>query len=158
MKTRPTFIIEFQTKKNMKLITQQISNHDIFTDVERTLNIERFVLDSNAEVMELHYSITYIKNGEDVSSQFNPHNPIWIVDNNHRMKVRDENFQPIPNPNYEPNNDPIAPNVEEQWLLAPAFDYVSNMIIEGAIPLKNIIQLYIAEEDADGRFDALIYS
>lgn len=100
----------------------------------------RFNMDGYSEFMEFNYEIDLLK-GNDVVLTQKLVKPL-VISNNYSMMVRDENFQPIADPNNE-----------GEFLKIPAFDYVHDLMMVKNIPLANIMTLYILEEAADGFFN-----
>lgn len=129
----------------------KISNHPLSPDVERFVQILKNWNDSVDKVFDMYYKIRYVKDGVDVSGLFNQEIKVWRTDNSRMMLQRDfDTFQPIPNPNYVPGEND---DTETQFLMAPAYDYTLNLIMNLPIPNSAIIDMYISEEAQDGRFD-----
>lgn len=62
----------------------KISNHPIFSDVERFVNISGFnLLDLKDKVAIFKYYIEYKQGGVDVSAAMNQNFPTWRVDGDH---------------------------------------------------------------------------
>jgi hypothetical protein len=137
------------------LISQQISNSKNFTEVKRIINIVGINMNSDSATLELYYRIAYSKEGMDVSHLFNPQVPNWHIVNSQLMRCRDENFQPIPNPDFVEQKDEngIIINEAERYVTMPAFDYIKMLMLDMNVPMKAIISAYIAEEDKSGRFN-----
>lgn len=141
------------------LLAKQISNLKTvgFEDVERTINVRKIDIDGDYERIYLGYSISYNKNGVDVTPLFEKKSGYdWYITNDQRILQRDENFQPIPNPDYvEPTEENEGTPHLEPYLYAQAF----TMVMDGfdammAIPYQ-ILELYIDENDADGKWDIM---
>lgn len=109
----------------------------------------------DAKTLDLSYRIIQIESGEDESQMFSQQVPAWHIDNNERILVRDEDFNPILNSTYEElkNQEEYILNETEKFLTEPAFDYVSNIILNIPAKLNDILKNYILEQDNDGRFD-----
>ncbi len=112
-------------------------------------------MNSDSATFNLYYRISYSKDGQDVSHLFNPQVPDWYIDNSQLMRCRDENFAPIPNPDFKEQKDEngIIINEFERFVTMPAFDYIKMLMLDMNMPMKAIISAYIAEEDKDGRFN-----
>jgi len=139
----------------MATITQKISNSKIFPDVERTIQIGGVALNFNAKILDIYYRILYTKNDDNISQMFTQQVPDWHIDNAQFIIVRDENFNPIPNPEFveQIHEEGNVSNENERFLKTPAFDYLANIITNSSMPLDAILRNYILEEDLDGRFN-----
>lgn len=128
----------------------KISNHKVFTDVERFLQIMFPQPNSYDETFEIMYLIKHVKNGVDVSHEFSQVYAPWKLSNNELMMERDLATKlPIPNPDYNPEDE----NPSNEFLMQPAFNYLIYLVYEVGVPLPLLFQMYVPEEDADGRFD-----
>lgn len=102
--------------------TQKISNHKVFTDIERTVLIDSFQPVESRQEINIRYLIKYEKEGVDVSHQFKQPDNIIFANNEKLLFVRDENFQPIPNPDFVPQYSEadllslIPLNIEDKFL------------------------------------------
>lgn len=139
----------------MSLISQPISNSKNFTEVKRTINVVGINMNSDTSTFDLYYRLTYIREDQDVSHLFNPQTPDWHIDNSRQMMVRDVNFSPILNPDFEEQKDEqgIIANEYERYVTMPAFDYIKMLMLDTDISMKTILSLYISEEDNEGRFN-----
>ncbi|ADX66824.1 hypothetical protein [Weeksella virosa] len=122
------------------IIKQQISNHPIFTDVERFVTITRIANNADVKQIILNGHIEYINDGVDVTSNFRSQIDNWIVGNHYSVQVRDENNEPI-----------LDENGEE--LTMPAFDYFHSLILANQVPLLSLLQVYILNDDEKGAFN-----
>ncbi|MDK7675116.1 hypothetical protein QP547_04735 [Weeksella virosa] len=122
------------------IIKQQISNHPIFTDVERFVTITRIANNADVQQITISAHVEYEQNGVDVTSNFRSQIDNWIVGNHYSVQVRDENNEPILNENNEP-------------LTMPAFDYFHSLILANQVPLLSLLQVYILNDDAKGAFN-----
>ena len=137
------------------MLQQKISNNLHFTEVERTIQIAGISLNFDVQSLDIYYRINYFKNNENLSQMFSQQTPEWHIDNNQRILVRDENFNPIPNSLYEERKDQEGNllNETEKFITEPAFDYVSNIMLNTPAKLSDILRNYIIEQDNDGRFN-----
>lgn len=137
------------------MLQQKISNNLHFSEVERTIQIAGITLNFDAKSLDIYYHINYFKNNEDIGQMFTQRVPEWHIDNNQKILVRDENFNPIPNSEYEEQKDQDGNilNETEKFKTEPAFDYVSNIMLNTPIKLSDILKMYIVEQDNDGRFN-----
>lgn len=137
------------------LITQSISNSLNFPEVSRKIHIAGINMNSDSASFDIYYRLSYHKNGLDITHLFNAQNPDWHIDNSRRMRCRDANFVPIPNPSFlaQVDDKGIVTNEIERFVTMPAFDYIKMLMLDMNVPLQTLIQAYIAEEDADGRFN-----
>jgi len=130
------------------ILEKEISNDKTFTDVERFVQVFMFIPNALEETFEIRYMIRYMLNGENVSDRFSQVMPTWVISNNDRMMKRSlPDFEPIPNPDFNPEDE--FPN--EEFLTEPAFDYLKELA--EIVPTPALLRNYIAEEDRDGRFD-----
>lgn len=157
------------------LAIQQISNHPIMTDVERYVVLYGInIFAGNRKYMTMQYEIIHIANNTVVNIQ--PINkPEWVISNNIRVLIRDENGEVIPNPDYVPqystsfeiNPDtgmmveipnPEIPeniiNIEEQYLTSPAFDFFKQIAWDNTSPLskRQHFEFYIQILDTEDNF------
>ena len=123
----------------------EIGTHPILEDVQRAVRIMRFNMDGYSEFMEFNYEIDLTKTETLVLTQkeVKP----WVISNSNTMFIRDEEFNKIPNPDYDEELG------NEQYLKMPAFDYVWDLMMVKNIPLANLMTMYILEEAEDGFFD-----
>lgn len=126
-------------------IIEIVENHNLPNVIRKAEELWHLV-DHKHKSLDLCIEIKHYSNGIDLglNKQFN-----LKVDNNSTMLVRDENFQPIPNPDY----DTEAEIPQEQFLKQPAFDCVSNLMYNSNLSLMVVLGAYIQEEAVDGRFD-----
>lgn len=136
-------------------IVQKISNSPVFETIEREIQIAGIVLNFDLQLLDLYYTISYFKDGENVSQLFKKEVPEWHIDNQQTILVRDENFNPVANPDYVERKDESGNviNSQEKFLTEPAFDYVSNIMLNTPMNLSDILRNYILEEDNSGRFN-----
>lgn len=137
------------------MLQQKISNNSLFTDVQRTIQIAGMSLNFDAKSLDIYYRIKYSKDDKELNQMFTEQVPEWHIDNNQRILVRDENFNPIPNKAYEEQKDQNGNilNESEKFLTESAFDYVSNIMLNTPAKLSDILRNYIFEQDNDGRFN-----
>lgn len=135
----------------MELILEDLGNHPEFEGVTVQLDLRGLFLNLDAQVLDLPYKLRYFKNGIDISEKITKIVPHWDVRNTQLMKVRDENFQPIPNPDYieELDDDGNVINTDDAFIRQPAFTYMATVIYS---LLGNMVRQYIAEKHADGEF------
>lgn len=85
----------------MALFIQQIPPlQTAYGSIDREIQVIGFNCVDTTKEMIFPYIIKYSFNGEDVSKDFKPSAKPFEINNNKLMLVRDENFQPIPNPEY----------------------------------------------------------
>ncbi|WP_291152249.1 hypothetical protein [Flavobacterium sp. UBA7680] len=139
----------------MEKVTQQISNHPSFNDVNRTIEIAGINFNFDTSTFDLYYRIIYSKDDVDISQNFNQQTPLWNIDNNQLIIKRDENFQPIINPEFKEVKDDLGNiiNEFERYSMMPAFDYIGNIIVNSTASLGDILRNYIKEEDSSSRFN-----
>lgn len=145
----------------------KITNHPVFTDVERYVNvygINQLNTLSGQEIIDFKYKVEYFKDGEDITRTLNAPTKPWTIDNNRKVFRRDPvTGEKIPNPDYEPNyplidglNDIYSTepdNEDEQFVMVNAFDYFWGLFNSGA-PLDVLFGQYIPMDDLEHkRFD-----
>ncbi|HCC93716.1 MAG TPA: hypothetical protein DEQ26_05230 [Flavobacteriaceae bacterium] len=147
------------------LLKEKISNlkEEGFTDVERTLNVINTKIDGDIyNQFYINYFISYERNGVDVSHLFRAKSSYdWYINDNEKILVRDENFQPLLTEEYK---NMIAPEGEEEtwvkpeptekdYMYAPAFTYVMGIFEELQAISYAVLRAYIHENDRDGKWD-----
>jgi hypothetical protein len=137
------------------MIKQKISDHPVLTGIERTVEVVGFTLNSDLKIIDFFYRINYEKEGQDMSDLISPRVPDWRMDNSINILVRDQNFNPVPNPDYIEEKDELGNviNGENRFIKMPAFDYTSGLMLESTAQLRVIMSLYITERDNDGLFN-----
>lgn len=133
----------------MAIHIQKISNHPQLTSVEREAQIETAIINDNAKSIDIYYIIISKLNGLDISDRLNPSFPVWTISNNQRIMVRDEEtFQPIPNPEYDPEIEG-----SEEFMMDWAYDYITYLMFQKRVDLITLLTMYITERDEDGCFN-----
>lgn len=159
---------------------QKISNHPIFPDVERYVQITEFFPSAIRKRIEFFYKVEYWKDGEDVTHNFNQNVPKWIVDNSYKVVKLDENGDTIPNPDYIPKYEQIGEtekpedwdeeiefvpepiygseiiNEDEQNLQEWAYDYFRQLTFDNPTPVRieDLMEAYVQRDDlVNKRFD-----
>lgn len=133
------------------LVKQKISDHPILQDVERYVNIEGFKVSDLYKKLILDYSVEYIKGEEDVSNLFTKDVPRWQVDNSYKVHVLDVNGEPIPNPDYNPEDEE-----SEEFVMEFAYEYFKQIafLAEAPIRIEDLMKAYIIRDDINKhRFD-----
>lgn len=132
-----------------EIIRQQISNHPVFSDVERFVKINRIAENADVEQITIDAVVEYEKEGVDVTSNFQSKIKNWIVGNHYLVTVRDAENQPVPNPDYNEETNPDVP----EFLMMPAFDYFHSLILANEVPLLTLLAVNILNDDAKGAFN-----
>lgn len=157
------------------LAIQQISNHPVMTNVERFVVL--YGLNINAghmKHMTMRYEIIHLVDNTVIN--IHPKNkPEWVISNNIRVMIRDENGETIPNPDYVPvystrfelnsetgmfdeiPNPEIPENIinfEEKYLTQPAFDFFKYIAWDNTSPLtkRQHFEFYIQVLDTEDNF------
>lgn len=130
------------------IIKQKISNHKVFTDVERFVVVTRIAENADVQQITIDAHVCYERDGVDVTSNFKSKIPNWIISNDYKVKVRDANNAPVDNPDYDENE----PNSEE-FLTQAAFDYYHSLILANEVPLLTLLSTSILNDDEQGAFD-----
>lgn len=161
----------------MALIQKQISSHH--TGLERTVEIAGFTANDDAKCVDFYYRIKHSLGGVDIPVAVPAKE--WRVDNSYKATVRDENFNPIPNPDFVPEYEIIGYteqpeewdeevdgvfepepiygvniiNEEEQYMRMPAYDYFKMLTFDNPNPvsISLLLNYYIQENDDKGFFD-----
>lgn len=135
----------------MELILKDLGEHPVVSGVTVSLDLRGLSLDLDREALNLPYRLRYYKDGVEITEKFTNLVPNWEIRNNHLMMVRDQNFEPIPNPDYveQVDEEGNITNKEEMYLREPAFDYMARIIY---MLLGEMVKRYIEEEHADKKF------
>lgn len=128
------------------LFSQQISNHPNNPLVTRHVDLMATYINGFHDDFEIHFKVREY-NGENPIPYERP--VIEKINNNRTMLVRDENFEPIPNPGY----DEETMDESEEFLTAPAFDYLTEVLFTSPQALSIVVGAHIAEMDVDGKFN-----
>lgn len=158
----------------MALIEKQISNHT--SGLVRIVEVVGFTADDRRKEVIFNYKIKHFVNGGAEIPLSAPKKD-WRVTNNYNATIRDENYEPIPNEDYEPeyeilsykhmseNGDVIFPpepvygeniiNSEEVNLTMPAYDYFKSLTFDSESPvsIKTLLAYYIDDNDNKGFFN-----
>lgn len=162
----------------MTLISKQISNHPA-TGLERTVEIAGFTANDDSKCVDFYYRIEHSLGGVDIPVAVPAKE--WRVDNSYLAVVRDEQFNPVPNPDFIPEyeiigyteepedwdeeeNGEFIPqpiygdkivNEDDKWLRMPAFDYFKKLTFDNPNPVSIplLLNFYIDDNDGKGFFD-----
>lgn len=135
----------------MELVSQQISNLPALPNVERYVVITGIYVDITEPRLELLYHVKYMTGAEDISGSFQKTGARWIVDNSYKVKVMDANGEPIPNPDYDPEDEGSEP-----FIMKEAFDYFIDISFRAEHPIRieDLMRMYIVKDDQEKhRFD-----
>lgn len=139
----------------------KISNHPILTNVERYVSVTGFSkLSTKTKHLIFEYHIEYFKDGVDITHNFNQKLPIWHIDNNRVVFVRDAEGNKIVNEDYEPNYPIIdflnetrsetPDNEDDQWVRMLAFDYFTSLVLgEANVNIQTLLATYIVLDDIE---------
>lgn len=134
----------------MELVSQKISNLPALPNVDREVGITGIYVDITEPRLELLYHVKYSINGEPVSG-FQSTGARWIVDNSYKVKVMGADGEPIPNPEYDPEDEESEP-----FIMKEAFDYFIDISFRAEQPIRieDLMKLYIVKDDQEkNRFD-----
>jgi hypothetical protein len=162
----------------MALIEKQISNHPVL-DLVRVLEVPSFLPNDDNKTLEFFYRIKHFKDGLPVDIKIPKKR--WAVDNSYKAIIRDENFDPIPNPDYVPEYEVIGYteqpeewdeiedgvfepqpiygvniiNEEEQYMRMPAYDYFKSLTFDNPNPISIpfLLEWYIQDNDNNGFYN-----
>ena len=130
------------------ILEQKISNHPIFTDVERTVLVTREVADAESKSFEIHFRVKFEKNGHDVSSEMNSKRGVIRTDAETKLLRRDENNNPIPNPEW----DGVSGDEYDQFLWEYGWNRIMELINQET-KIADLLRFYILINDSEGYFD-----
>jgi hypothetical protein len=134
----------------MELVSQRISSLPAVANVDRDVVITGIYVDITEPRLELLYHVKYSIDNEDVSG-FQATGARWIVDNSYTVKVMGEDGNPIPNPDYDPEDESSEP-----FIMKEAFDYFIDISFRAEHPIRieDLMKLYIIRDDSENkRFD-----
>ena len=131
-------------------LSQQISSDPDFPNIKRFVNIRNAYLQAQYEQIIIEAHVTYFdENDNNVSSKFKTEIGNWIINNNDTTTVRDMAGNPVPNPEYDEETNPVV----EQFIKKPSFDYFFEIITTKDISLITLLSMHIDFDDELGRFN-----
>ena len=131
-------------------LSQQISSDPDFPNIKRFVNIRNAYLQAQYEQIIIEAHVTYFdENDNNVSSKFKTEIGNWIINNNDTTTVRDMAGNPVPNPEYDGETNPVV----EQFIKKPSFDYFFEIITTKDISLITLLSMHIDFDDELGRFN-----
>jgi hypothetical protein len=129
------------------IVEQTISNHPLFPDVQRTVVVDSFQPVASRTEFNIIFSVRYEKNGADITDSIKqPESNVINANNNMRIELRDAQFNPIPNPNWNGQDEAT------RYQTMPGYDYVAQYFNQ-PISIADFIKAYIQVNDADGFFN-----
>lgn len=134
------------------IIVNQISNHPKFTDVIRFVCITQQRLDTQSKRFELNYIVRCFQYGKEVTSEFIQKRNSIIASESTKVALRDEYFEPVPNPQYVPSENPDDDDFYEKYLWQSGWDMIKNLI-GNSVVISELVGKYIIINDGDGYFD-----
>lgn len=147
-------------------IKQRISDHPVL-GFSREIEVTNITFNLIDELIIIYFNCTHSDSNENVVEFKDVGQPeYWVVDNSYQVVIRDEQMNPVVNPDYGRTESRTIPIYNEQgeeigteevdvvidneeFLKAPAFKVFMGMV-EG---YKEIVQKYILHDDTAGRFD-----
>ena len=143
------FALIFAVNTQAQILTQQISNHPIFPDVERYIDVTMQTANAGAEVFEFWYQIRYIKDDTDITGTLQqPTNQKISTDQTKKILLRDSLFNPIPNPEW----DGISEDEYDMYLWVTGWELIMTLINQPT-NISNMIRQYILINDEEEYFD-----
>lgn len=135
---------------NEPLLTEQISNHPIFTNVERFVNVTLQQANSNNKTFEFWYDVTYKLDEEDITPTISqPSINRIFTDANTKLLMRNPTtFEPIENTEW----DGISEDDYDKYLWYYGWDAITNMI-NTETNIANMIRQYILLNDTENYFN-----
>lgn len=132
----------------MSLITVQISNHPLFTEIKRFVDVDSFQVVDSTKQITVYFKMRYIDSTDnDVTNQF-PVKPYPLSGNNSTKSIlRDDKFQPIPNPEYDEKNPE-----SDKYLTMPTYDYFRALLAKH-IAIEELLTFYVKASDEDKFFN-----
>lgn len=83
-------------------ITFKISNHPLFTDVERYFDLHLINVNFISKSLEMVYQLRYVRDGEDITSSLNqPPLPNIVINNNMKIFLLDEDGERIEDEDWD---------------------------------------------------------
>lgn len=150
------------------LIRKEISKNPKFPGYDRFVKVKALSFSAfgdHTSTIKVDYSIEYERNGQ-ISKEFKETTDNWEITNNMKLHVRDEEFNAIENEAYQialagnklPQDHPDYVSDAElmaidQYVMAPAFDYVIDVLQEKPQLMWIILEFYVEEQDKDSFFD-----
>lgn len=142
-------LLAFSLQSSAQILTQQISNHPIFPDVERYVDVTMQTANAGAEVFEFWYQVRYERDGTDVTTYFQqPTNQKISTDQTKKILLRDSLFQPIPNPEW----DGISEDDYDKYLWVTGWELIMTLINQPT-NISEMIRQYILLNDEEDYFD-----
>lgn len=120
-------------------IIQTISPHPEL-GYDRTVTVKMVTMNYAEDTAVFYFKVNYSINGKTLNVKFDEPDYYWI-DNTQMVKKKDSEGNPILNPNYTPENG------DHEFILVPAFDYVSENY---SIPF---LKQMVIDYDAEGKFN-----
>lgn len=143
------FALIFTINTQAQILTQKISNHPIFPDVERYVDVTMQTANAGAEVFEFWYQVRYIKDDTDITGTLQqPTNQKISTDQTKKILLRDSLFQPIPNPDW----DSISTDDYDMYLWVDGWTLIMTLINQPT-NISNMIRQYILINDEEEYFD-----
>lgn len=160
-------ILNFVNQEEI-LALQKISNHSTNIDIERYIAVYGVnIMGGDVKRMVMNYKIIHITNGQLLNIE--PVNkPVWVISDDHKVLVRNEQGQPILNPDYVPTYSEevkdeednivveggILLNGDEEYLTEKGFKYFKGIAWDVANPLskKQQFEYYISMLDSEDNF------
>lgn len=132
----------------MALVEKQISNHPIL-GLKRKVQVIGFNVDDDSKTVSFYHRIKHYSKEDDEVNILIP-NKTWQVDNTYLATVRDEQFQPVSNPNYDEEIEGSEP-----YQMMPAYDYFKQLTFDNPQPvsISFLLNYYIQDNDSKGFFD-----
>lgn len=132
-----------------QILTQQISPHPIFPDVERHVDVTLQQANSDAHKFEFWFKVRYIRDSVDISYAFQqPSRTSVFTDATTRQLLRDSLFQPIPSLSW----DSISTDPYDQYQWMYGWDMIM-IVINRPTNITNMIRQYIIINDEEQFFD-----
>lgn len=142
-------LLAFSLQSSAQILTQQISNHPIFPDVERYVDVTMQTANAGAKVFEFWYEVRYERDGVDVTAYFQqPSQQKISTDSTKKILLRDSLFNPIPNPDY----DSISTDEYDLYLWVDGWTMIMTLINQPT-NISDMIRQYILINDEEEYFD-----
>lgn len=134
---------------NEPILSVLISNHPIFTDMERIVNVTMQNANSNAKRFEFWYEVEYKRGGVDISSSLpQPTNLNIYTDVNKKQTVYDDIGNPIENPEWDGESEEWY----DRYVWINGWDMIK-LLINKPTNITNLIEKYVLINDSEGYFD-----
>lgn len=131
------------------ILTQKITDHPLFEGVERYVDVTMQSANSNSKTFDFWYQVRYIRGEEDITNTLQqPSQNKISTDSTKKILLRDEEFNPIPNPEW----DGVSEDDYDKYLWVTGWELIT-ILIDMPTNISETIRQYILINDEEGYFD-----